>query len=487
MKREKCTKYIFFIVTIFIVLSAIIYLNDQRNKTTKNASKIKETTDLSPTKSNDEDIAIKEDNYIENNDKAVNSNKEYSEEEYNFFVTSDIHYFSPKLHDDQNAFKKFKETGDGKNIDYIDEITDAFLYESSTLMPDAVVLTGDLTLNGEKQSHLDLAEKLKKLEESGVNVYVIPGNHDINNPYARSFKGDKSYITEYIKETDFDIIYGDFGYNEAISRDKTSLSYLVKTSDNLYFLMLDTNVYYDNITEGISNNNGTIREETIEWVKQCVADVKKNNGKIITFMHHNLLLHNKMFDFGFRIYYANKVLQEFLNMDLDIVFSGHIHIQNIAKEKAKNKEIHEIVSSALSVNPVQYGVFTYTEKESKYHTKIIDMKKYATKNQLNDNNLLNFTQYSKEFFAKKSVSKLKNTIYKDDSLTDKEKESIISTVEEVNLRYFSGDVYKIKDKILNSQTYNLIQNKDLDMILNYLNSIFDSELIDGNNLTITYN
>ena len=43
---------------------------------------------------------------------------------------------------------------------------------------DGLILSGDLTFNGEKKSHEELAEKFKKVEKSGAPVMVIPGNHD---------------------------------------------------------------------------------------------------------------------------------------------------------------------------------------------------------------------------------------------------------------------------------------------------------------------
>ena len=42
----------------------------------------------------------------------------------------------------------------------------------------ALILSGDLSFNGEKTSHEELAGKLFKLQEQGIPVLVLPGNHD---------------------------------------------------------------------------------------------------------------------------------------------------------------------------------------------------------------------------------------------------------------------------------------------------------------------
>lgn len=109
----------------------------------------------------------------------------------NIMLGTDIHYFSDSLTDGGPCFQEMVEYGDGKVVTYIDQITDAFLDEVVKLRPDALVLSGDLTLNGEKASHKDLAEKLHRVENNGIPVLVIPGNHDINNRQAARYEGEE--------------------------------------------------------------------------------------------------------------------------------------------------------------------------------------------------------------------------------------------------------------------------------------------------------
>lgn len=97
----------------------------------------------------------------------------------NIMLGTDIHYFSDSLTDGGPRFQEMVEYGDGKVVTYIDQITDAFLDEVVKLRPDALVLSGDLTLNGEKASHKDLAEKLHRVENNGIPVLVIPGKYSL--------------------------------------------------------------------------------------------------------------------------------------------------------------------------------------------------------------------------------------------------------------------------------------------------------------------
>lgn len=50
------------------------------------------------------------------------------EEDLTLYVATDLHYLSQSLTDHEEAFKTFVESGDGKQLDYIEEILDAFIY-----------------------------------------------------------------------------------------------------------------------------------------------------------------------------------------------------------------------------------------------------------------------------------------------------------------------------------------------------------------------
>ncbi|MBA5745194.1 metallophosphoesterase, partial [Escherichia coli] len=68
-------------------------------------------------------------------------------------VTTDVHYFAPSLTDNGKAFEKYVAAGDGKQLAYSDEITDAFLADVESKKTDVLIISGDLTNNGEKTSH----------------------------------------------------------------------------------------------------------------------------------------------------------------------------------------------------------------------------------------------------------------------------------------------------------------------------------------------
>jgi 3',5'-cyclic AMP phosphodiesterase CpdA len=96
-------------------------------------------------------------------------------------VITDTHYLSEKLTDDGYALQDYIQVS-GKNIKdapaVLDKVLDDYLHSDIEVL----LVNGDMTKDGEKQSHLDFVNKLKPLQDKGVKVFVIPGNHDINMP-----------------------------------------------------------------------------------------------------------------------------------------------------------------------------------------------------------------------------------------------------------------------------------------------------------------
>src|SRR5450432_2275311 len=157
-------------------------------------------------------------------------------------VVSDIHYMDPSLlvnnADAGIAFQTYLQY-DPKLVEYSDPIFRAVIAQLITEKPDVLLIPGDLTKDGEKISHKTMAGLLRDLANAHIKVFVVPGNHDINNPNARAYDGDKALTTPSISANEFSTIYSAFGYGNALSRDSGSLSYLNQADSNLWILAID--------------------------------------------------------------------------------------------------------------------------------------------------------------------------------------------------------------------------------------------------------
>ena len=335
-------------------------------------------------------------------------------------------------------------------------------------------------------SYLKLAEKLKKLEgSSGTKVFVIPGNHDIDNPWARGFEGSKQILTDNISPEDFENIYQDYGYKEAISRDESTLSYLVAASDDLWLLMLDTNEYALNSELEMPTPNGVILDETQNWIEKCSQMANENNARIVTVMHHNLLKHSEMRYFGYTLDNYKKIQELYEKLGFDLNLSGHIHAQDIKSYDYENGTIYDVATGTMSAYPARYAVLTYEpNKGFKYDTTSVDVEKWARSTGQDNENLLNFNEYSKGLYAESAYKKAYDRLSNLESYSEEEKMEMAETMAIINTARFGGNTETIKEEVLNSKGYELwvsasddVPNKD--RVMNIVNGNNDSSNINN--------
>jgi 3',5'-cyclic AMP phosphodiesterase CpdA len=402
------------------------------------------------------------------------------------YIASDLHYLTDNLTDKKEAYEKYISTGDGKQIDDMDEILDAFSYDIKRTNPDILIISGDLTCNGEKESHTELAKKLMAIEKSGTSVYVIPGNHDILNPWARGFKEDQQFVTDSITPDEFSEIYRAYGYEEAISKDNTTLSYLAAPSDDIWLLMLDTNIYKDNMDKGYPVANGILGKGTLDWIEECSAMAKEKGASIITVMHHNILNHSEVIQEGYTLDNSGQAYIRFKQNNLNLVFSGHIHVQDISSDKKDDNTLYDIASGALSVNPHQYGVLQYSALRDcfDYSTAKVDVEGWAKKENKTNKNLLNFTSYSEEYFGRLAYNRAYESLSKDNTLTEDDRKVMADTMRLLNIRYFAGAEDLNTSDVINSKGYELLSSYPEGHYSNYVQSIISDQDINDLRLHI---
>ena len=119
-------------------------------------------------------------------------------------VVSDVHFMAPALL--KNKGKAFDDyiSNDRKMLVESTELMDSVTKRLLAYQPQVVFLTGDLTKDGERISHELLVDRyLKPLKAQGIRVFVVPGNHDVNNPHAKIYDGDNTKRTTTITAYDF--------------------------------------------------------------------------------------------------------------------------------------------------------------------------------------------------------------------------------------------------------------------------------------------
>lgn len=396
-------------------------------------------------------------------------------------VATDIHYLAEELTDKGSGFTYAIEHGDGKVTNYIWEITDAFVAEVLTENPDGVIISGDLSLNGEKASHEELAEKLRQITEAGIPVLVIPGNHDINNVSAARFSGGERFPAETTSPEDFLEIYQDFGYADALSRDTESLSYVYQMNDYTRVMMLDTCQY-----DGGAQIGGMIDTGTYEWIEEQLIDASEKGMNILPVAHHNMLEESQIYASDCTIEHNEELVELLEGWGLISLFlSGHLHVQHFANtDDATEAGIWEIVTSSLATPPCQYGVLFYGDDQSfRYHTQVLDMDTWAEVNGVEDENLLKFSQYRTPFLEKVFYNQAFDVLekHKDGAIPDDVQEEMSRMYAIANCYYYWGRAVEIAKQMKESSTFRLWQEYGYPSLqTEYLEYILDEATRDYN-------
>jgi 3',5'-cyclic AMP phosphodiesterase CpdA len=388
-------------------------------------------------------------------------------------VATDMHIFPASMHDDSPAYQTFEASGQGKLVGLSDRISDAFVADALAAKPDAVLITGDMTINGEKQGHEVFAAQLKRLTDAGIRVLVIPGNHDINNPHARIIRDDNFYRAEHVTADEFEEIYKDFGYDSPLYREPGSLSYIVRLNKYLYAVMLDTCVYDPNIARNVSITAGTLDQGTLDWLKESVNEIRQANpeARFVTAMHHNLLGHNNYYNANFIIHSSEKAQALFAELGLNLIFTGHIHIRNTSATEVDGVNITEIANSALTLYPSEYGGVESDEKTGRYYTQPVNIPGYALARGAGTETPFDLNFYAQTVYKVRTdrMTRRGNRL----SYSEDELQETIELIKRINAAYLEGRIDGEAEEIKRSRGYEIIEG--LGMTRGYFDFIFDGK------------
>lgn len=390
---------------------------------------------------------------IETEDEAEETTGPEEEDEWpevSILIATDIHYFSPELTDGGNHFQYMVDHGDGKVVTYIDQITDAFVEEVIRRNPDVLILSGDLTLDGEKQSHQELAKKLEQIENAAIPVLVIPGNHDINNHHAAKFMGEDRLPAEFTTPAEFRDIYWNFGYDEALREDPTTLSYVYELNEDTWFLMLDSCQYKQKALVG-----GAILSDTYDWIEEVLREAWDEGVDVIPVAHHNLLDESEIYVDDCTIEHSEQLVDMLEEWDIPLFLSGHLHVQH-TKQSEDGKGIWEMVTSSLATPACQFGVLSYWHGGSfTYRTAELDVEGWAKRHNRKEKDLLEFNQFKGPFLRRVFYNQSYDALSRISSLSEDQRVRMSNLYSDLNYHYYQGTAYKIRDAVLKNPDYQL--------------------------------
>lgn len=267
-------------------------------------------------------------------------------------VMSDLHYLSPDMIADTEDFEHAFNS-DRKLLKESSSVLHEMLERVRADKPDILLVSGDLTKDGEQECHAALAKQLQQLQQDvpGLKIYVINGNHDIRNYNAKNFNtpDGKAVPATRTHPEDFKRIY-DFVYSDptviatftpAAGNEAGSLSYVARPVEGLTIIAMDTCRYSkENTSNGTDEHetSGAISADLEKWVIEQTAAAKARGDLVIGLEHHGLVPHFDVEPTILPMYLVNgyeRIAQEYADAGMSAVFTGHMHAVDIAAMTTK--------------------------------------------------------------------------------------------------------------------------------------------------------
>ena len=291
-----------------------------------------------------------------------------------FAVISDLHIFDTSLGAEGPLFEQYISSDRKLLIESI-EILEAAVERLKKEDLDFVIVSGDLTKDGEKLNHERCASILSTLIDEGTKVYVVPGNHDILNSHAVMFQHDGAQPVPTATPEEFEEIYRELGYGEAIRRDSASLSYVVEPLPGLWIVAMDACRYRDNKAGKPPVVDGRFPEETLRWLDQVLNEAVSSGKAVLGVMHHGVLEHYK----GQEKFYGDYLVDDWPMIaerlaagGVRVVFTGHYHSQDIVKRafntriggERRTVFIFDVETGSMVTYPCAYRIIEITEDQT---------------------------------------------------------------------------------------------------------------------------
>ena len=277
-----------------------------------------------------------------------------------FIVFSDPHVYDQSLGTSGQAFENYL-ADDRKLLRESTEIMQAAVNGIKQIQASFVLVPGDMTKDGELSSHELCINYLREIEASGKQVYVVPGNHDINNGASVKYVGDVTERVPNITQSEFAEMYGDFGYKEALYRDNESLSYVAEPQSGLWLLALDSCRYNENLENQKPITGGRFSAATLQWIEEMLEKAATNKKAVIVMVHHGIVEHyiGQEKNFGEYIIDDYPEVSKLLAMyNAPLVFTGHYHAQDITEANwtQPDKFVFDIETGSLVTYPSPYRI-----------------------------------------------------------------------------------------------------------------------------------
>lgn len=326
--------------------------------------------------------------------------QEVSEGRVKISLMSDTHVLPKELIADNPAYTRAMHA-DRKLFTQSQGIFDEAIRLAEVNDSEIIMIPGDLTKDGEKQSHEYVSSKLeawksgREAQGKKAAYFVIPGNHDINNCDGYDFTKynadtDKAELAGLTTHTMFNSMYKSLyegaelyinseeyksymANHQGVAEGHGSSSYAkhidlagsIEGKSGLTVIGIDTSINTADVTPNGEDSHitaGTMGAKLYQWAKKQVIEAKKRNDVVFLISHHGYILHfvkepellkeYLLNEWDEKCYDGKRPAEAFADLGVSYVFTGHMHAQDIAKLVSRDgNTIYDIETGSTVTYP----------------------------------------------------------------------------------------------------------------------------------------
>jgi hypothetical protein len=378
-----------------------------------------------------------------------------------FGILADPHYYDPSMGTSSAAYQ-MAVAGDRKMFSESKAIMESVVGSIIAGGSEVLLVAGDLTKDGCKFNHEKMAEYLKQIENSGIKVYVCPGNHDISNPHSYSYPdGAEKKKEPTVTPSEFEGIYAEFGYDEAIAHDPNSMTYIAKPKKGIWILSID-DCNYDNKYPELSRTAGKLKQESIDWINDKLEEAQENDIEVFAFVHHGMVEHFPNMGLVYADYLMvdwKDITMQFAERGLNVIFTGHHHATDISRYGEGDKFMFDVQTGSSVTWVCPYRTVNYDAKTDK-----LNIENHPIQSISYDMGGKNFPAYAHDFLVDGIPPLVVHTLM-GLGVDEESAEQLEPIVTATMIAYYHGDEGEMKNQAVIDQINAMLQSGDSNQMM----------------------
>jgi 3',5'-cyclic AMP phosphodiesterase CpdA len=256
------------------------------------------------------------------------------------------------------------------------------LSEVKAAAPDVLLINGNLTYQGEKESHMLVASELSALKteltktKPNFRILLTPGASDINNSLAKDYSEATTKDATVTTRDDFYSLYKDVAYDDATEAFYTegtdyagSLAYSITVGDSYTFIVFDDANYSsqtDSSGKAISSYAGVLGAKQLNWAGNKASAARKKGQAVIGLANHSVISH---FSDEVRLTYSlvndyGSVESSLALNNISVVFTATCQANDVASYAKSSYSLVDIASNSSVLYPGSTRTVDFTHTYS---------------------------------------------------------------------------------------------------------------------------